>query len=162
MIKSALYNLVFLFSISFFVSCSSEDTTENSIIGTWELTSYSVGLEVDINNDEVANMNLLNEMDCDYNETLGFDTGSLMTHQIDYMPTFKVHKIEDRDYVFDVTCDEGIISTAGTYSLEDLNESYIITDTTITHILENAIQVYDEDQTAVIETLTVTKTYAKQ
>ncbi|MDH7445405.1 lipocalin family protein [Aquimarina sp. 2201CG14-23] len=62
----------FLFAISialFFTSCSSDDDnggdpTTISIVGTWQLTSASGVLPVDLNMDGMASTNLLEELPC--------------------------------------------------------------------------------------------------
>ncbi|WP_353779511.1 hypothetical protein [Winogradskyella sp. 3972H.M.0a.05] len=159
--KNVTILLLSAFAVLSFSSCSSEDNDDSSIIGTWEISALRVGVEADINGDDIFNLNLLNEIDCNYNEVLTFDTEGLMTTMTDYNPKLDIRLNDSDDYMFAVECGEGIIGSAGAYTSEDL-QNYILNGDTLTIILENEVDVYNEDFTEVIGTLTLTKVYTRQ
>lgn len=61
--------LLSLFSLTIFLSCSSDDTPAGSndkdaIVGTWNLVELNVSPDQDIDNDGTANSNILTELSC--------------------------------------------------------------------------------------------------
>ena len=65
-----LFTLIFLACILMLPSsCSKDegDNTDSSVVGVWKLTSYDIGLSVDIDKNETKSFNILDEIDCSVN-----------------------------------------------------------------------------------------------
>ncbi len=165
-----------LFVILFFVlilcnSCSNDDdSNQTSLVGTWELTSWNIGIPIDINNDSVASTNLLDEADCVNNETVVFETNGTVSFNSSYNPTFNISLIGETSetYLFDIQCGlEGTIGLAGTYeqngdTVKILNNTATINGNQLIIVYQNAIDIYNEDFTQILIKKDLTLIYSKK
>jgi len=145
-------------------SCSKDDTGNNtSLNGTWRLTSYEIGFSADVNKDGAKNLNVLEEIDCDVNETLTFESNNQLTSEDSFNHVINISKSNlNNDYVFDVLCAEGYVSFAETLETEERSvlESSIVGNQ-LTRVFENAIEIYNEDFTEIIEFKNLKMGYTK-
>lgn len=166
--KKIVLVLVVIFLV-FFTSCSIEPIEDVSFEGTWKLTAWSVNIPVDLNNDVISSTNLLDEIDCVINETLVFDNDGIVVSNLTFNPKVNISLInsETNSYEFSVECDtEGVIATASSYTKSNNtiiinNRVSHIDDNELTMVFENAIEVYNEDFTAVIAIKDLTLVYTK-
>ncbi|MGB5418701.1 hypothetical protein [Algibacter sp.] len=167
-----ILNLCFAFALVCFTSCSSEDMQDESspLVGVWKLTAWNVNGGFDMNNDGMVNTNLLNEIDCDRNETLFFDEKGVVSLNTTFNPDINISLLKDEtnEYSFDVVCDtEGVISLATSYTFMDstvmIGESVaMIQGDQIFLVFEDRIKIYNEDFTEVLFTKDLTLVYTKQ
>lgn len=159
--------------LAFFASCTSDDTPHSgnaSIIGVWKLSAWNVDEGFDINNDGIANTNLLNEIDCSRNETLFFDDKGVVSLNTTFSPDISIALLnqESPKYHFNVECDtEGIISLAASYSVNDsvvlIGESEAtIKDGKISLVFKDKIKIYNQGFSQVIDAKDLTLVYVKQ
>lgn len=151
------------------MSCS-KDTNVSHIVGTWQLSTRTIGASFDVNQDNIYRTNLIKEANCNDIETLTFTEEGTVFSGNEYVSDIIYFKYDDSDnYGINVECDKNrIISFASEY--EDLNEAsvlildkvYRIEDHTLTTIFEDAITIYNEDLTTVIETRDLKLVYIKQ
>ncbi|WP_299256022.1 lipocalin family protein [uncultured Aquimarina sp.] len=112
----------FLFVMSFallFASCSSDDDNGGnpatiSLVGTWELTSASGALPVDLNMDGTASVNLLEELPC-FEDTIVVNEDSTYSQNV-------VEIIFDFDVtvqppVVTADCTDAILTQTGEWNL---------------------------------------------
>ncbi|MBP0903301.1 hypothetical protein ACFSKN_00235 [Mariniflexile gromovii] len=167
--KNTWFVLCFTSSL-LLTSCFNDADDNLTIEGVWRLTAMNVEDGFDINEDGVANVNLLNEIDCVNNETLVFESKGVVTSNKTFNPDIKIALLEGTTdaYVFDVECDvEGTINFAVNYTQNNnliiINESEaILNGNQLTRVFENAINIYSEDFINVIATKKVTLVYTKQ
>ncbi|WP_298551044.1 hypothetical protein [uncultured Algibacter sp.] len=165
-------NLCFAFALVCFSSCSTDDSidsNDSSITGVWKLTAWHVEEGFDINNDGTISTNLLNEIDCSRNETLFFDNKGVVSLNTTFNPDLDISVLDNStsEYSFNVSCDEGIISLATSYTVNDsiiiIGESQAqIEGNQISFVFEDRIKIYNENLTQVITTKDLTLVYIKQ
>ena len=152
-------------------SCSKDEviTNDSSVVGVWKLTNYNIGFSVDINKDGTKDFNILNEIDCVVNEELVFKSNGTVASNDSFHHTIDISKSDlNEAYVFNITCNEGYISFATTYiqnnnnSVEFNDVISIINNNQLTRVFENAIEIYNEDFTEIVEVKNLTLTYTKQ
>ncbi|PWH83168.1 hypothetical protein DIS18_01025 [Algibacter marinivivus] len=171
--RKLLLNLCYAILLVCFTSCSSEDiqdSNDSSIVGVWTLNAWNIEDGFDMNNDGTVSTNLLNEIDCDRNETLFFDKNGVVSLNTTFNPDINISLLnsETNTYNFDVTCDtEGVVSLATEYSIDDsmiaIGESVAkIENGQIFLVFEDRIKIYNEDFTEVIETKDLTLVYSKK
>ena len=162
-------SIVFIFlSCCLFLGCSG-DQSNNQHIGTWELVSYSVGISADLNNDNIANENLLKEFGCENLETMVFED-EVVSNNKSFNPEVKITLVnaENNEYAFSVKCDnEGFIGFASDYlkqgdTITIQNKVSILKDDTLTRVLSGNIEVYNAAGTEIIERRDLTLVYKKQ
>ena len=169
----SVLSLVFVFIVS--TSCfKDQDDLSNindfSVLGTWELTTWTLQIPIDLNDDAISSINLLDEALCDNNETLTFDTNGTVSSDMSYNPqvTISLTNGTTNNYVFGVLCDtDGSIGTFGTYTQNNNIITLFETTATIngnqlTIVYEDAIDIYNEDLTEVVETKDLTLVYTKK
>lgn len=152
-------------------SCSKDDVKDTSkLTGSWKLTSYSIGVALDINKDGETNLNLLKEINCETNEILKFENTGVMSatdtfqHEIEISSMTTSRNI----YTIEVKCAEGAIGFATTYTQIDENKvvfntiEAIIDGNQLTRTIAGGFNIYNEDLSEVIETKTITLAYTKQ
>lgn len=157
-----------LFVGVFTLSCSNEESEQEvSLIGEWELTEWRIGIEADINNDGVSSFNLLNEIECNSQELITFDAENNISLIVEENPKlFLTENSETGEYQFHLTCSEGVIGTAATYTFENdtveaFNSTYLKDNNVLTETIEYAIEIYNEDLTEAIGLLNSVKVYTK-
>jgi len=156
-------------ALVFLSSCSTEPIDAESFQGTWKLTEWSVNIPIDLNNDIISSTNLLEEIDCVSNETLVFDNQGTVVSNLTFNPKVDIALINasTNEYQFLVECDtEGIIASAASYTKNNNtiiinNRMSNINDNELIMIYENAIKIYNEDFTSVIETKNLKLVYTK-
>ncbi len=162
--------LCIIIALSFLVSCSKDDPKDDSIVGTWQLTTWTIQVPIDLNNDNVANENLLVEAMCENNETLVFEANGTVSSLATYNPDVTVSLLDETNevYAFTVICDtEGVIGISGSYSQNNNSVSLFNTTATIngnqlTVVYEDAIDIYNEQLTEVLATRDLTLVYTKK
>ena len=101
------------------LSCGNDDDNSNSeasIEGTWKLSSWSAEEAVDLNNDGVAHLNLLDEMNCYANETIVFTSNTATYNGTSYADiTFDLETGSSNQYNYTINCIEENSSQQGTY-----------------------------------------------
>lgn len=152
-------------------SCSKDEVEHNdpSIVGVWELTNYDIGISVDIDRNGTKSFNLLNEIDCIVNEELVFKSNGTLNSNDSFHHIIDISKSDlTNDYVFNVQCSEGYISSATSYvqsnnSMVEFNDLIsTIHNNQLTRVFENAIEIYNEDFTEIIEVKNLTLVYTRQ
>ena len=140
-----------------------------SVEGEWILSEYNVPSGFDINKDGEKNVNLLKEIDCLNNEILIFDTTGIVSSVSSYNPNIHISLGEDtNEYIFDVSCDsEGLIGWATSFIQN--GETIIYNNATATvlnkelHVVfKDAFNIYDINNTQVIETHDLIMVYIKK
>ncbi|MGB3608650.1 hypothetical protein [Psychroserpens sp.] len=162
----------FFLLITFFISlmsCSKEEIDNTpSIIGDWVLTSYNIGILVDLDKDGNESLNLLDEMVCENNEILTFTSEGIVSSNNTFHPTISVLQSDlNGDYMVDVECAEGAIGFTSTYSFETNsvnfnNNTSRISEDTLETIYENAVEIYNLEGTEIVEIKNLTLTYSKR
>ena len=72
------------------------------------------------------------------------------------------------EYIFDIECSEGYVSFAAIYiqensnTVEFNNHTSVITNNELIRVYENAIEIYNEDFTEIVEVKNLTLVYTKQ
>lgn len=169
----SILSLAFVFSM--FTSCFKDGDDLNkfndfSVVGTWELTMWTIQESIDLNDDTISSMNLLDEASCDNNETLKFDDNGTVSSNMTYNPqvTISLRDGSTDDYIFNVVCDmDGTIGTASEYtqnsnSVTLFNTSAVLNGNQLTVVYEDAIDIYNEALTEVVATKDLTLVYTKK
>lgn len=168
--KRFTLTLCLIVFIAFLFSCSEDDANDDSVVGTWELTTWTIEIPIDLNSDTLTSTNLLDEAICDNNERLIFDANGTVSSNATYNPQITVSLIDGTTdvYIFNVVCDmEGIIGTAGEYSQNNnsvtlFDKTAVITGNQLTIVYEDAIDIYNEELTEVMITKNLTLVYTKK
>ncbi len=168
--NNSLLVILFLVFI-FYNSCSNdEDSNQTSLVGTWELTTWTIGIPIDLNNDSVASSNLLDEAGCANNETVVFEIDGTVSFISTYNPTVNISLIGETSetYLFDVQCDlDGTIGLAAPYdqngdTVTFLNNTANINGNQLTIVYQDAIDIYNEDFTQILTRKDLTLIYSKK
>lgn len=154
----------------FLASCSKDDSNEVTVIGTWELTTWTVNIPVDLNNDTVKSTNLLDESVCENNELLIFETNGTVLSNNTFNPSVVISQLNsNRDvYLFDVQCDlDGSIGLAGTFSQNEnnimlFNTTAVIVGNQLTVTFQDAVDIYNEDLTEILSSKDLILIYARK
>ena len=168
-----LLNLCLALFLVFVTSCTSEDIQESNnsqLLGSWKLNAWNINNGFDMNNDGVVSTNLLNEIDCSYQETLLFEPDNVVSLNTTFNPDLDIVLLNNSndEYRFNVGCDtEGVVSLATLYTLKDSIISFgnieaVIDNNKISIVYKNKIEIYNEDLTEVVETKDLTLVYVKQ
>ncbi|HMC02096.1 MAG TPA: hypothetical protein VKN14_13750 [Flavobacteriaceae bacterium] len=167
--KNLALKLIVLFTILFLASCTAEDIDDNTnIVGLWKLTTWTIDIPVDLNNDNSFSINLLDEISCDNNETLVFDNKNIVSSNDTFNPNINIALMSNEKYVFNVECAVGSIGFATSYSqinnsiIEFNNVEATIIGNKLSWVYENAIKIYNENFTEVVETKDLILIYTKQ
>ncbi len=165
-----LIPILFIF-LTLFTGCSTEavDVEENPLEGGWKLTTWTVGIPVDLNNDAVFSTNLIEEIPCEAMEMLTFSVDGTVASNLTFNPSVMISKNEALGvYVYQVECEtEGSIGFAASYAHKGssvfINDrEAIINGNTLTMVYKNAQKVHNIAKTDVLETKDITLVYTKQ
>lgn len=161
--KNTLNILLLLFS--FFVINSCQD--KNPLYGEWKLSSWYIGIEIDLNKNGIKSSNLLQEVDCINKEILTVNSDGTLNAVNTFSPEVKISKASD-NYIFDVNCNKGSLGFATSYKIagdkiviEPNNQVYLFNGNQLTRVFKNAIKIYNADFTKVLETKDLTLNYIK-
>ena len=163
--------IVFLcFSLLLFTSCYQDADDDLTVEGVWKLTAYNVADGFDLNNDGLANVNLLDELSCSNNETLVFQSNGIVTSNQTFNPAIQISLVMGTPdtYFFNVSCDDvGIIGLAAQFTLKGRlilidDRPATLAGNTLTRIFNDALKVYNQDFTQVVATKDITLVYTKQ
>ncbi|WP_458625901.1 hypothetical protein [Winogradskyella sp. PC D3.3] len=154
--------------LGFITSCS--DRNDHQITGVWLLTTRTIDIPFDVNEDGIAHTNLLDEIDCNERETLSFDTNGMITSGNEFSNTLRFYKeVNTGRYKLNSDCNrEGIISFASTYDIIEentfkiSNRVYVLSDNTLTTVYKDAVDIYNDDFSEVLETKDLKLIYTKQ
>ena len=150
------------------MSCS--DKSEHDVIGVWLLTTRTIDLPFDVNQDGVSNTNLIAEIDCNKTETLTFDNNGTVSSGNEFSNPLKYYKENDTN-VHRIISDcntEGVISFASEFetieksTIKISDRVYELSGNTLTTVFENSVKIYNEDFTEVIETKDLKLIFTKQ
>lgn len=156
---------ILLLLITFFTITACQDA--NSLYGEWKLSSWYIGVDIDLNKDGIKSSNLLDEVNCKNKEVLTIKSDVTLNVVNTYSTVIKISK-NDNKYTFDIVCDEGNLGFATTYKVVDdkivtapNSEEYLFKGKQLTRTFKNAISIYNIDFTKVIETKDLTLNYIK-
>ncbi|MBA6151274.1 hypothetical protein [Gelidibacter maritimus] len=167
--KTSIRLLLYTFSIIFFLSVS-KPTDNSPLVGAWELTTWTVGIPMALNDNTQLTTNLLDQTACDVNEILTFDNKAIVISQDSFSPDITIRLKEGTTdvYIVEETCAEGVIGYATDYS-QDANGDVqfngtvgVLSNNQLTVIYKNAIKIYNEALTEVIESRDLTLIYTKK
>ncbi|OMP31248.1 hypothetical protein [Mangrovimonas sp. DI 80] len=167
----AVISLICILQLS--VACSEDSSSKNALVGKWKLTSWSAEVPMDLNNDGLANVNLLKEITCSNKETLSFDVHGIVSSEDTFNPTVMISEVNGgggNAYAVQVECAEGIIGFATDYAFDSTNGTVQIGENTVatlnggelTIVYGNAIEIYNTELAEVVGTKDLTKVYTKQ
>lgn len=151
-----------------FTSCATEPI-EETIDSTWRLTAWNLDIPMDLNGDGVFSLNLLDEITCSSDEELVFNNQGAVISNNTFNP--QVNVVFDKfskDYQVNVECDtEGSIGMATNYMLSGdkiifNNKAATIKGDELIMVFKEAVNVYNQDLTQVIEEKDITLVYRKQ
>lgn len=155
----------------FSLSCSNDDSDElvdePSVVGVWKLTGYDVGFLVDINDDNVKNSDIIKEIGCDVNEEIVFKTDGTLAANDTFHHAVNIYKSDlNGNYNIIIECVEGYTSFATPYIYENDTVEFhdvvsVISNNQFDRVFENAIEIYNEDFTEIIEFRDLTLTYTR-
>jgi hypothetical protein len=163
--------ILFTFTIlTIATACSKDDSNVPSIVGTWELTTWSINVPIDLNNDLITSTDLLDEAICANEETLVFEANGTVSSNATYNPQVMVSLLDGttEEYLFNVECDtEGSIGIAGSFTQNDQSVTLFNTMATLSGnqlivVYENAIDVYNQNLTEVIDMKDLILIYTKK
>lgn len=149
-------------------SCATEPI-EETIDSRYILASWTVNIPIDLNQDGVYSLNLLDEIACNYNEELVFNSLGDVVSNGTFNPQVNVvfNKFSE-DYHFSVDCDtEGSIGLATNYTLSGdkvlfSNKVGTIKGDELILVFKKAVNIYNQDFSRVLEEKDLTLVYRKQ
>lgn len=167
--KTSLRLLFISLSFILFLSISKEDVND-PLFGGWQLTTWTVGIPIDLNDTMQFTTNLLDQTSCEVNEVLSFDNNGIVTSEDTFSPQITV-RLKDGasdEYLVEEVCAEGVIGYATDY-LQDANGEVhfnnilgVVVNNQLTVIYKNAVKIYNEALTEVIESKDLTLVYTKK
>lgn len=153
--------------LSFTISCS--DKSEHDVVGVWLLTTRTIDIPFDVNQDDISNTNLVAEIECNKTETLTFENNGMVSSGNEFSNPLKYYK-EDDTNVYRIISDcntEGIISFASEFEITEENtikisdRVYTLNGDALTTVYKDAVEIYNEDFTEVLETKDLTLIYSR-
>lgn len=158
-------------SIGFFLclSCCKDDVT-NPVLGTWKLSTWTIDIPFDSNSDGKSSTNYLNYTNCSVNETLKFDSNGFVTSDETFNPelTISLKDGSSNEYMVNEICSEGEIGFSSSFDQPDgsqlmFNDAEgIIQNKELTVTYPQAIKIYNESLTEVLETRDLVLIYKKE
>ena len=160
--------LLLFLSISTILSCSKdEDPLLNAqVVGSWKLTELRSPIAFDINGDNIANANLLEELSCSNNEELSCDALGNVQSVYTYNYSHRIARVSANLYKHEVECGEELLAWATDYISEDQDiyflerKSYIKGNQLFTRY-ESSIDIYNADYSQIIDSIDLTMVYTK-
>ena len=156
-------SLIFLIIISF-LSCNNE----NNIYGEWQLKSWDIGVDMDLNKDAIKSSNLLDEVECNNDEVLTLKQNNTLASVNTFSPVIKIFKLNS-DYMFNIECSEGSLGYASAFKVEvdkvllDQGGEFTTGENNqLTRIFKKAVKIYNSDFSEVLETKDLILTYTKK
>lgn len=156
-----------ILGILFLNSCEKDNETivDAELIGQWKLTELRTPVAFDINQDGIANTNLLLELDCKNEELLSFDALGGVQSVYTYNYDLKTAQTSD-GYIHQVDCGEELLAWATDYVSEDggiyfLERVSRVKGNKLYTTYENSLDIHSSDFSEVIESLEVTRVYTK-
>lgn len=150
-------------------SCKNKNSAQQfGGLGDWFLSSYSIGEAYDIDKDGVFHLNLLKEISCENKEVLKFEATGVISSTGSYNPRLNMSKIKAGNaYHFDIECSKGVIGFATSFVQTSKNQfkfndrEYTITNDSFTQVLTDAVNIYNDSLTDIIETKDLVLIYSK-
>lgn len=151
-----------------FSGCSDKEVT-HPVIGSWNLTTWTVGIPLDLKNHSVYSTNLLDQTACKVNEILSFNTSGTVISEDTFNPkiTISLKDGSSDDYIVEEICSEGSIGFTADYIAVDDNKVEfnnvmgILESNKLTFVYENMVKIYNDAQTEVIDSKDLTLVYEK-
>lgn len=165
-----IFRLLFITACFILSSGCSDNNNKNPIVGTWELVSWTVDIPFEIENKVTTNLNFLEKTTCKVNETLTFDHLGNVTSEDTFSPKITIRLKDDlsNNYIIDEICAEGIIGFSTEYlQIDDKNIEFngaegVFTARELTLVYANAIKIYNEALTEIIDNKDLTLVYSKK
>ena len=164
------FRLLFLsIWIIIFTSCNNDDD-KNHILGNWELMSWTAEIPFDLHNDKAPSLNLLDKTSCRVNETLTFDKNGVVSSDDTFNPkiTISLKGGTSDVYFVEEICAEGSIGFSTSYvkdnnqNIEFNNAVGNVESNKLTLVYDDAIKIYNEELTEVIDRKDLTLVYRKK
>lgn len=165
-----LFRLLFLtITFSILLSISKEEVV-NPVLGGWQLTTWTVGIPLNLKTSKHVTTNLLDQTSCDVNEILTFDKDGLVISQDSFNPkiTIRLMKGAANVYMVEEVCAEGTVGFATDYTQGTNGEiqfngtTGVVANNQLTVVYKGAIKIYNEALTEVIENKDLTLVYKKK
>lgn len=164
------FRLLFL-SICLIISSScSNDDDKKPVVGNWKLTTWTVDIMFDLDDDIAPSSNFLNKTICNVNETLTFDKNGIVTSNESFNSdvTISLKDGTADGYIIKEVCSEGSVGFATSYNQVDkhkveLNGAVgIVENQKLTLVYADAVKIYNEALSQVIDTKDLTLVYVKK
>lgn len=167
--KKLVHFLCAVLMLALFTNCTKDDV-KVSILGTWKLTTWTIDVPLDLNSDTITSTNLLDEVSCANNETLVFETNGVMSSNNSFSPKIEIVLLNNTidTYVFDIECLEGVIGFATTYihTSDDVivfnDKEALVNGNQLICVYEDAIKIYSENMSNILETKDLKLVYTRQ
>lgn len=134
------------------------------------MTTWTVGIPMDLKPSKESTTNLLDQTSCEVNEILSFDNNGIVTSEDTFSPKITV-RLKDgasAEYIIEEVCAEGVIGYTTEYSqvangeVQFNNTVGVMVNNQLTVIYKNAVKVYNEALTEVVESKDLTLIYTKK
>ncbi|WP_323027350.1 hypothetical protein [Gelidibacter japonicus] len=167
--KTSIRLLFFTFTF-FILLSSSKQVVKNPLIGGWELTTWTVGIPIQLKDSKHFTTNLLDQTSCNVNEILSFDKDGIVISEDTFSPQIIIRLKDGTSdvYLVEEICAEGRIGYATDYSYDsngnvEFNSIVgVVANKQLTVIYKDAIKIYNEALTEVIENKDLTLVYRKK
>lgn len=134
------------------------------------MTTWTVGIPIDLKDTMQFSTNLIDQTSCDVNEILSFDSNGIVTSEDTFSPriTIRLKETAADEYMLEEICAEGVIGYATDYSHEASGEVQfnntvgVVVNNQLTVVYKNAVKVYNETLTEVVESKDLTLVYTKK
>ena len=165
-----ILRLLFLSTCFTLILSCSKDDPKNPVVGNWKLLTWTVDIPFNLDNNEVSSLNFLDKTACSVNETLTFDKNGIATSHDTFNPedTIRLKDGTSDVYFIEEICAEGSIGFSTEYT--KVSEQHIelngvvgvLQDERLTFVYVNAIKIYNEALTEVIQSKDLTLVYTKK
>jgi len=158
-------SIAILFLILVFLSCKDEPT---HLVGEWQLSSYDIGIPVNINSDARTNKDLLLESNCPNNEILKIEKNYTLSSTRTFAPKLAIRKV-DNGYLVDVQCIEGTLGFATGFSEDDTKlvldsgDYFTVSENgELNRTYKDFIKIYNADMSSIVATKDLRVTYVRK
>lgn len=155
-----------------FIICSScsKDEVKAPVVGVWELVGWTVDIPFELDDNIISSSNFLDKTVCEVNEILVFDSNGNVTSHDTFSPKITISLKDGTSDVYFVeeVCAEGSIGFSTSYlqvdhqSIELNGATGFFTAKELNLVYSNAVEIYNEARTEVIENKNLTLTYLKR
>jgi len=162
----SIYLFLVLSVFAFATSCSKDKiNSDDELVGEWKLVAWEIDTALDLDRDSVDHKNLLEEINCENKEILGFESVGTYYDVNSFNPVFKIALVNDTEYVLDLQCSEGSIGAAASYSVIGnevmVNQNVMVTLEGDILYRYKILNIYNADFSEVIDTIEMKIIYKK-